>query len=320
MWLDAIALVVFLLFAIAGAIRGTLATAGKLVSLIGAYWLSLVLAPSLGAPVAESLSLPPLLGTPLAGLIIFIAAFSILGAGAWALQIVERRYRGDHPRTPTDRFGGGALGIVRGGLIVVMVAWLALWVDGLRAAGATQSLPSTGNSAVAKLTSGMVEAGGRLVLGTDSAEGRVATAMLARPGETITRLRGLIDNPRMLELQRDDFFWTLVANQSVPSALNRASFLSIAYDDTLRHEFADVGMIDTPAAADPRLFRDAIEDVLEEIAPRLQGLMNDPDVHALLEDPEVRRALEEGDTLTLLQNEGVQRLVSRVTADTDSGE
>ncbi len=320
MWLDAIALVVFLLFATAGAIRGTLATAGKLVSLIGAYWLSLVLAPSLGAPLAESLSLPSLLGTALAGLLVFIAAFSILGAGAWALQIVERRHRGDHPRTPIDRLGGGALGVVRGGLIVVMVGWLALWVDGLRAAGATQALPSTGNSAVAKLTSGLVESGGRLLLGTDSAEGRVATAMLARPGATITRLRGLLDNPRMLELQRDEFFWTLVANRSVASALNRASFLSIAYDDTLRHEFADIGMISASAATDPRLFRNAIEEVLEEIAPRVEGLMNDPDVHALLEDPEVRRALEEGDTLTLLQNEGFQRLVSRVTAGADAGE
>jgi uncharacterized membrane protein required for colicin V production len=320
MWLDAIALVIFLAFAASGAIRGTIATAGKLVSLIGAYWLSLVLAPSLGAPVAESLSLPPFLGIPLAGLIVFIAAFTILGAIAFAGQIVERRYRGDHPRTPTDRFGGGAIGIVRGGLMVVMVGWLALWVDGLRAAGAAPGLPSTGSSAVASMTSGVVEAGGRLLLGTDSAEGRVATAMLARPGETITRLRGLLDNPRMLELQRDDFFWTLVANRSVASALNRASFLSIAYDDTLRHEFADLGVIGVPAATDPRLFRNSIEEVLEEIAPRVQGLMNDPDVHALLEDPEVRRALEEGDTLTLLQNEGFQRLVSRVTASSDSGE
>ena len=175
MWLDVIALVIFLAFAASGAIRGTVATAGKLVSLIGAYWLSLVLAPSLGAPLAESLSLPSLLGTALAGLIVFIAAFSILSAGAWALQIVERRHRDDHPRTPIDRLGGGALGVVRGGLIVVMVGWLALWVDGLRAAGATQALPSTGSSAVAKLTSGLVESGGRLLLGTDSAEGRVAS-------------------------------------------------------------------------------------------------------------------------------------------------
>lgn len=314
MWLDAIGLVVLLLFAGAGALRGSLATAGKLVSLLGAYWLSLVLAPPLGAPLAQSLSLPSFLGLPLAGLIVFIAAYALLAAIALAFQIAERRYRRDTPRTSVDRIGGAAFGVVRGSLIVVMLGWLALWVDGMRAAGAMDVLPSIEGSAVASMTTEVVETGGELLLGTDTAGGRVATAVLARPGETITRMQGLIDNPRMQELRRDGFFWTLVTNRSVASALNRASFLSIAYDETLRREFADLGLVRAYAAQDPRLFRDAIEEVFEDIAPRVEGLMRDPEVHALLEDPEVREALKAGDTLALMRNEGFQRLVSRVTS------
>ena len=320
MWLDAITLVVFVLFVITGAIRGTLATGMKLLSLLAAYAIAIWLAPRFGIRLAESLSIPGLLGVPLAGMMLFLGSYALLSMLAFVAQIIERRWRGNWPRTASDRAGGAAFGAVRGALIAVLLGWLALWMDGLRAAGGTEFIPDPGLSSVAAGAREVVETGGGLLLGDSSAASRVTIQLMARPAETVEGFQTLLENPHVRGLQSDDLFWSYVAHGSLDAALNQASFLGIAYDDTLRHQFADLGVVRETAASDPRLFRNAVKQALEEIQPRIKGLMNDPEVHALLQEAEVQRALHNGDAMALLRHPGVQRLVTRVTSDASDGE
>jgi uncharacterized membrane protein required for colicin V production len=314
MWLNAIALVVFLIFAVAGALRGTLATGLKLGSLIAAYCAALFLAPSFAGLAASELSLPRILGIPVAGAIVFAVSYAICGLLTLGLLVVERRNRRERPRSGADRLGGASLGLVRGGLVVFLIGWLALWVDGLRAAGVVNGLPDPRGSVVAEVTQDVVETGGDILLGTESPTGRMATRMMARPAETYTRLERVLDNYRIDELRRDQLFWAQVSEGSYDAALNRGSFVSIAYDETLRREFVALGLARPETAGDARLFRLSMREVLEEVGPRLRGLRDDPELKSLLDDPKVREMVENGDTAGLLRHPGFQRLVQKVTS------
>jgi uncharacterized membrane protein required for colicin V production len=315
MWLDALVLLLVVLLAVLGAMRGTLATGMKLVSLIGAYAVAILCAGAIAGPLASALSLPRVLGVPLAGTLLFLAAYALLGALAFALQRLERRWRGDWPRTPADRAGGIAFGLARGVLVALLLGWLGLWMEGLRMVGGVTGLPSAERSQVADMTGNVVETGGDILVGDDSPTLRVTTRMMAHPARNLELMEQVLDNPRVEELRDDQIFWMHVAHGSTDAALNRGSFLSIAYDDTLRRQFGELGLVSESAAVDPRLFRNSLKETLEEVQPRVQAVLDDPALHEMLDDPEVQRALREGDTLVLLRHPGFQGLFDRATRD-----
>ncbi len=315
MWLDYLALGLLAVFAVAGAIRGAFATGLRLAAILAAYAVGALGAGWLGPFAAARFELPPMLGAPVAGAILFTASYAVFAAAAWMATRIERSRRDGEPRSAADRLGGAVFGLARGGMVVVLLGFLLLQVEGLRAAGgeAAAVVPETGPSALKEATQALVEGGGELILGDDDAGGRVATRMLSHPAETVTGVQAVLDDPRVRDLRDDDLFWTYLANGNTDAALNRASFVSIAHDETLRRNLADLGLIKGVAAADPRAFRNAISDVIEQIGPRVRGLMQDPEVHRLLGDPAIQRALEAGDTVALLRHPGFQRLVARVT-------
>jgi hypothetical protein len=140
----------------------------------------------------------------------------------------------------------------------------------------------------------------------------MALNMAARPKETMQGVKSVMDNPRIQGLQNDELFWSYVESGAIDAAMNQGSFLGIAHDETLRNELAEVGLIADHAAQDPRLFRNEVRDVLNEVSPRLRGLKEDPAVQQLLQDPEVVSALERGDHVSLLRNPGFRALVSQV--------
>ena len=60
-------------------------------------------------------------------------------------------------RSPRDRFLGASFGAVRGALLAMMVVYLAMWFDALRATGGGAVLPEIGDSVAADVTSGVVQ-------------------------------------------------------------------------------------------------------------------------------------------------------------------
>ena len=217
-----------------------------------------------------------------------------------------------------DKQLGALFGLVQGALVVLLLGWLTLWLQAAERVGASLpfSLPFSPPYAsyVAHVSGKVMGKGAELALGADEPAARVATRFAADPASTVDRVRALADNPRIVALQRDPGFWRDVNRDALDTALNRPSFLGIAYDESLRHDLAEVGLVDQSAALDPRLFRNDVEDTLEEIAPKVRQLANSHELRAVSEDHTVQAALEAGDTVALLQNPRVQELIGRVLA------
>ena len=186
MWLDALALAILALFAGIGAWRGTLASAFRLLSLLGAYTAAVIAGPLLGPPLASAAGLPAVLGLPLGGLAAFGATYLLLGAVQLGLQAMQRNKYRPFTRSPADRIGGGAIGALRGSLIVLLVAWLASWASAVQAAGGGSNL-GVGDSRVGALAMRVVGWAAEAAFGNEGPGGRMAGRLLSQPDRMLTK-------------------------------------------------------------------------------------------------------------------------------------
>lgn len=311
MWLDLVALGILAAFAALGAASGALRSGTALLALGVGYVVSILLAPVIGPPVAGALGTSTWLALPLGGTLAFFggyAAVALLGA---LLRRLAERSR--DARTARDRLLGAVFGAVRGSLIVLLVCWLALWLDALRENGGSVPVPPVGRSAAAAVTSRVVEAGMESALGPQPGS-RVAARLAARPNVAIPQLESVLDSQSIAGLRADPQFWSDVESGNVDAALARTSFRLVSSDPDLRRELADLGLVGPEAAGDERAFRADVASVLEQVGPRIRGLRDDPEVHALVEDPQVVAMVQSGDTLGLLRHPGFRHLVERVTS------
>jgi uncharacterized membrane protein required for colicin V production len=316
MWLDVVALLLLGIFAGMGAMRGALAAGLSVLTLAAAYGAAVWAAPSFGPEAAELAGVPEWLGMPVAGTAAFLLTFIVMGLVSATLRRLERRKR-HGSRSPRDRFLGGAFGAVRGALVVLLLSYLALWVDALRTTGTVEAVPELGPSAAAAVTENVVEAGVQAAMSDSGAGGRVVARMAARPGATLSDLQEVMEHPAIGELRGDPLFWSYVEHGNVDAALNRGSFLRLTYDESLRQRLGDLGLIEADAVEDPRQFREAAADVLREVGPRIRGLHEDPALRELLEDPEVVAMVESGNHFALIGHPGFRAVVARALENTD---
>lgn len=310
MWLDVVALVVLALFAFMGARRGGLASGMALGSLGVAYAAAILAAPRLGPLAAELTGVSEWLGMPLAGSVAFLAAFLVMAVVSKLLGRLTAPEEGEG-RSPRDRFLGGVFGAVRGGLIVLLLSYLAIWVDALRITGTAPDLPELGSSAAARVTETLVEAGVTAFV-DDAPSGHMIARIAARPGQSIADLQGLMEHPVINELRADELFWSYVEHGNVDAALNRRGAIALVYDAEVRRQLGELGLIDAAAVSDSRVFRAVAADVLRQVGPRLKGLKEDPELQALMRDPEVVAAVQSGNHLALMGHPGFRAVVARV--------
>ncbi len=314
MLLDLIAFAILALFISMGAMRGGLASFTGLAALLLSYWAAVLAAGSLGDRAAATLGLAPFLGPVVAGTAAFLGTSLLVGVVGAIVKREVRSLRGDAEMAPVSRWLGGFFGAARGGLIVLLLAWLAIWLDAARETGSFAGLeaaPEIHSSSAAKLTEKVVHAAVSAAMG-DGTPGAVVARFASRPGTAVKSLQELLSDRRIEALQQDRFFWSLVENGAYRRAMNQRSFREIAYDPQMRARFEDLGVISPAAAADPAEFRNEVGPVLREVGPKLKGLAEDPELQRLARDPEVLSLLESGNTLALMRHPGVQSLASRV--------
>jgi uncharacterized membrane protein required for colicin V production len=311
MWLDTVVLVILGWFTLVGFLRGWLAAAMSVLTLVVAYGVALFGAARGGSAAAARLDLPEPLGPPLLGAVLFLVSFAVVGSfGRFLARRQRERLQG--PRSAGDRLLGGCFGCLRGGFVVLLISFAAIWLDALRSTGQADFAPSIAGSRAAATTAAVVEAGVESALSASGSSGRFAARLAARPATSIAELKALIEAPAIAVLQADRLFWTRVESGSVDAALNRGSFLEIQNDAELRGRFVTLGLVDVAAAEDPGIFRSAVEAMLRELGPRLRGLREDPELQRLMSDPEVTALVQRGDTLALLGHRGFRDLVERV--------
>lgn len=319
MLIDLVAFAILAVFIGIGVWRGAVASASGVVTLAAAYAFGVWAAQAWGADLAGQVGLPGVLGAPLAGSLGFGAVALAGGLAGKGLRAWDDRRRGELPRTGADRLVGGLFGAVRGSLVVLLVAWAALWADAGRRLSHGERLAAAPDARASVVAGAAGAAIGKAVeIALDDGEGgtsaRLAGRMAARPAETLEAVQKLVENDRIRAVQEDRLFWTYVSNGAVDSALNRASFWRAIQDDELRSELGDLGLVGPEAVSDPRVFREAAGEVLTELGPRIKDLAEDEELQELAKDPRILAMLESGDTMGLITHPDVQRIVSRISA------
>ncbi len=311
MWLDLVALSLLAFFAFLGARRGGLAAGLGLLSLGVAYGAAVFFGSRFADTAAGVFGVSPMLGMPMAGTIAFLIAFVAMALVSKLVRSLEAKAPS---RSPRDRCFGGLFGVLRGSLIVLLLCYLAIWVEAMRVTGTVPNLPELGSSRAASVTETVVEAGVTAVMG-DDASGRLMAHVAARPGAALVEMQELMESPVIAELRRDRLFWSYVEYGSVDAAMNRRGALMLSYDRETRQTLNQLGLIDETAVEDPRHFRLQMRDVLKELGPRIARIKNDPEIRKLMRDPEVRHAVRTGDHLALMTHPGFQHVVARVMQD-----
>jgi uncharacterized membrane protein required for colicin V production len=314
MWFDAVAALVLLAFVVLGALRGTLSTLLRIVALGLAYLAAVVAAPRLGPELSERFTLPGPLGLIAAGGLGFLGAFVLCTVAVKLIQVFERSRREGSPRSSLDRLGGALLGGTQGAFVVLLLGLLGGFLEAGRATGSLTALPEIAPSKVSQVSQQLVERGAKWIVPADEPGTRIAVRMVTRPADSVQRVQTLLSNPRILALQSDEAFWAYVGAGALDQALNQASFLGLAHDETTRKSLAELGLIDELDASDPRIFRAAVREVLAEAAPKVRALRSDPEIRRLLQDPELLAAYESGNTFALLTHPTMREVIDRVMA------
>ncbi|HXK26379.1 MAG TPA: CvpA family protein [Myxococcota bacterium] len=315
MWLDLVALVLIALMAGLGAWRGGFRTGMALAALVVGYVVSVLGASPLAPTLGRWLVAPNLVLVPLAGTLLFFAGHAAVSLLRFAL--LRAGVASDEP-SQAARWWGALLGGVRGALLVLMVAYLALWLDAVRATGRELPLSPVSDSATAHVTSAVVEAGVEAALGDAGSAGRVVARAAAQPARALTDWQAVVETPSVSLLREDAGFWSDVEQGQVEPALARPAAVRVLRDLQLRERLASLGVVSDGAARDPALFRDELIAVLRDVGPRMRGLRDDPELQQLARDPEVVGLVQSGDTMGLLAHPGVRSLVDRVAGEPTS--
>ena len=319
MLLDVILFSLLAAFVLMGAYRGALAAGTSVVSLLLAYGGGVYCAQNLSEALGDRLAISSLYAGAVAGSLGFMVTFIVAGLLGSLLRGWDRERLDGESRGWLDRAGGGVFGSIRGGLVVLLLTWLVIWLDAARDLGAIENLeqlPQTEASHFASVTRSVVfevvsramaEAGE-----TPEAGARLVAQLASNPGTALRGLQDLLSDRKIEDLQRDKLFWTLIENGAAERALNRLSFYQISHDDTMRARLADLGIVSRTAATDVEVFRQEARSVFEQLGPKLKGLREDPELLRLAENPEIVSLLENGETLALLNRPEIQSIVDRI--------
>ena len=318
MVLDLIFGLILLLMVALGAWRGAVVSGSGLFGLICGYLGAIVAATRAADWVAQTLVISPLLAPAVAGTLGFVVSWLIVSSLAGVLVAWDAARVESFGRGALDRAFGGFFGLARGGLIVVLLAILASWLDAARDLGALDGLaamPDAESSILAGASGDLVEVAVAKALSEVGTAGEIVARLTAHPGQALGSVQSILEDDRLTALFSDSLFWTLIQNDSIDYAMNRNSVRAIVHDPEMRGRFADLGLVEEDARDDPRVFRDSMAGVLAEIAPRVQRLRNDPELTRLASDPEIVSLLESGNTLALIKHPAIQRVLERATAD-----
>jgi membrane protein required for colicin V production len=307
--------ILFAMFAL-GAWRGAVVSGSGLFGLIAGYAGGILAATHGSTWVAHTLVVAPLVAPAVAGTIGFFVVWIVVSSLADVLMAWDRERVERDGRSLFDRWLGGFFGLARGGLIVVLLAVLASWLDAardMRAVSGLSAMPDAENSLLAQATGNLVEAAVSAAMADAGPAGEVVARLTAHPGQALESVQAILEDERLNRIFEDRLFWTLISNDSIDYAMNRTAIRSIVNDPEMRGRFADLGLVGEEAREDVDAFRDTMAGVLTEVGPKIQRLQNDPEMKALASDPEIMALVESGNTFALMNHPRIRRLVSHIS-------
>jgi hypothetical protein len=304
MALDLVVVLALFAFAWLGAHRGGAEAGVRFLGLAVAYGGAYLAGSLAGASLASALGLAPWLGPVLAGLLGFAAAQALV-------EIAARRVRKPADElTDGSRVAGAALGIARGGLLLLPLLWLASFTGSMRQLDPAAALPDLSGARASAVGQALAGAAAERVAASGDGATRVTARFVASPGESVAALSAVVADPRIRVLQSDSGFWEDLTRGDVEGALARPTFGELARDPALRGRLADLGLVAETSALDAQQFHREMAGVMREVAPRLARIQADPAFQALLADEALRERVRAGDTLALLGDPRLQQIVA----------
>jgi hypothetical protein len=164
------------------------------------------------------------------------------------------------------------------------------------------------------MTGALVEAGVERALSDSGTAGRVAARVAARPASALEDIQALVDSPSVQGLRDEPLFWSYVEDGRVDVALTTPAATQLLRDDFLRERLYGLGLVSEAARNDRARYRAELALVLEQVALRIRGLREDPELQQLVDDPDVVAMVQSGDTMGLMAHPGFRALVERVAA------
>ena len=314
MLFDALALGILAIFIALGAYRGALGGFLRVATLFAAYAAGITAATTLAPLIALLSGLSRLMAGALAGSGAFLFVYVFASVGSALVIRGERARRDDLPRSAFDRAGGAFFGAGQAALALLLLGVLGGFLDAAQSAGLSQGSAAAGDSYLVDSTRRVVAAGVSAAMG--SSPGRnLAVKLASDPGAAVVSTQALLAHPSVVSLQEDPLFWQYVATGEFDLALGRDCFTGIVYDEALRGQLADLGLVGDDARSDPDAFREQVQATLIEVGPRIQAIRSDPALAELAAKPEIRAALQSGNTLALLTHPDFRRLVDRALRD-----
>jgi membrane protein required for colicin V production len=308
-------LILVSMFAI-GAWRGAVVSGTGLFGLLAGYVGGILAATHAADWTAHNLVVSPLVAPAIAGTVGFVVAWIVVSSLAGILVAWDRTRVEEGGRNFLDRGLGGLFGLARGGLIVILLAILASWIDAARDLGTISgfaAMPDAEESALTRATGNLVESAVSTALSDAGPAGEVVARLTARPGQALESVQQILEDERLNQMLEDRLFWTLISNDSIDYAMNRGAVRSIVNDPEMRGHFADVGLVGEEARDDVDVFRGAFAEVLAELGPKIEKLREDPEIRALASDPEIMGLVESGNTFALMNHPKIRKIVSRIS-------
>lgn len=291
---------------------GLILSAGRILSLVGGYAASLLLAESLSPWLKQQLGMSDIAAMVLAA----VGLFVIVSAGISSLvKMFFKRF----PRTIRESallsWSGAGLGAASGYLIAVLTLWFYSLMMGTisvaapamgerlnAAAGVNRATASVGQQLVDKTSSVLVQT----VLQQTNQDDPMAQAtalLMTQPQTTLQSLQRLSQDANLRSLLQSPNNQQVIATGKVTSIVQLPDFQRLRLTPDMQKLFPQEKLSD-----------DQLAQLLFTYWQRAEALRNDEELQKALQDPQLQKSLKEGNTLAVLTHPGGSKLLSALLA------
>lgn len=289
--------------------RGSLLMGLGVVSLVAGYLGAAFLYRPAGELIGRTFRVPPLIALPLGGMLAFFVITTIVKVATFKVErrrALARR-EGEAPN-PVDSAGGAVVGVLRAGVLVVVVAWAIGTLNSLARTGPDLTGTMTGRVS-ARVMGRATHAVARRATG-DPLMASMVSMMASQPREGMQTMNVVLRDQRVQRLWTDTLLRSSLAHgDSAGLALN-ATIRSLAGDPAFLAAAQQLGLL-PPGTGSGELAARLVQQV-GPLVRTVESIQNDAEIRRTLDSPELRRMMERGDITALLADPKFNELAGKI--------
>lgn len=299
-------------FAWRGYRQGPWLAASRLVSLIAAYAAAFRYSQPLSEFLAsqsslEALPLEGMAGGIIVGVLLFLTV-SFLVAASFSLldKLLSRGHAGLRSSWPGALVGAG-VGSLFGLIAVLLIGYLQdLGASREGIARKPGNLETTARSAAAMLVENVAS-----VFAGEQSTARTGVALVRNPVGVVSSLQQLSGSPEARQLFSSPAGQAALASGDLRAISRQPAFKELAASPAMETLMASAGIAEGAGR------EQVLAEELAKVWGGVQSLKEDPQVQELLRDPGLREKLASGDSLSLLSDPRLARLLERFQGGDD---